>query len=110
MFAGFFEPRQGALDLELGARFLGPKAWGFGPWAQWSLEPEPWSLSPWALESGVLNLESECMRKHTLFALENGQGCGIAGLGAAGIASNTCFLASCFGCPGPGASRFDSGG
>ena len=35
------------------------------------------------------------MRKHTLFATENGQGCGIAGLGkgggAAGGASNTCF-------------------
>ena len=62
------------------------------------VEPGAWALEsePWALESGVLNLESECMRKHTLFALENGQGCGIAGLGAAGIASNTCFLVSCF--------------
>ena len=33
-------------------------------------------LGPW-----VLILEFEGMRKHTLFALENGQGCGIAGLG-----------------------------
>ena len=43
------------------------------------------------------------MRKHTLFALENGQGCGIAGLGAAGIASNTCFFGFVFcGALGPG--------
>ena len=44
-----------------------------------------------------LILEFEDIRKHTLFALENGQGCGIAGIGAAGSRLQHVFWASCFG-------------
>ena len=39
-----------------------------------------------------LILEFEDIRKHTLFALENGQGCGIAGIGAAGSRLQHVFL------------------
>ena len=43
-----------------------------------------------------LILEFEDIRKHTLFALENGQGCGIAGIGAAGSRLQHVFLGFVF--------------
>ena len=84
--------------------------WGWGLW-----ESPPtrvfWFRVLGALGQGprALILEFEYIRKPRLFATEKRAGLWHCGSGAVGVASNTCFLASCFGRPGPWASGFDSG-